>query len=78
MFFMLLYALSREPIAIYADDKETMMEYMDQERLLTADLAKLADVGSLLEEKAKQPDTADLLRYIRHLITEGDIRDKGS
>jgi hypothetical protein len=50
-----------------------MMAYMETLRLASHDADLKAEADTVLEEKAKKPDTKALLRHIRHLISQGTI-----
>lgn len=65
-----------ESIASYAVDKESYFKYVDSLRVTEHESELIADVEEINEESSKKPDAAILLREIKHLVKNGDIKDK--
>lgn len=66
-----------EIIASFAPDDEAYFKYLDTLRIEDDESEKIADVKEVYDENTKKPDTAILLREIRHLVKSGKISDKG-
>ena len=63
------------PIALYVNDKDTLLSYIDTMRMASYDDEKEAVLQESADEKKLEIDAKSLLRQIRRLIQSGDIEE---
>eukprot|EP01038_Epipyxis_sp_PR26KG_P004861 gene4861-6812_t len=64
---------ANDPIAVYAQTKDSYMTYLDSVRISSDEEENIAELKEINEEKSKPLDKMTLLKEIKNLIHEGKI-----
>ncbi len=64
-----------EPIALFVSTKDEYFDLIEEDRIDSAESEKSALTSAVLNEKLRKPDAKILLRHIRHMIHDGQIKE---